>query len=87
MPAPAEGVPQVYLCRGGYEFLVRVEGEIAHLALPDRTVSLVRQPTADGVKYSRGEVAFWWWEDEAMLEIGHETRMTCILDPERDSLR
>ena len=87
VPLPADGVAQVYECRANYEFLVRIEGEVAHLFLPDRTVTLVHQPSADGAKYSRGDVTFWWWDDEATLEIGQEARMTCILNPKRESLK
>ncbi|WP_432823036.1 MliC family protein [Trichloromonas sp.] len=85
--SPAGGAARVYECRAGYEILARIDGEFAHLILPDRTVSLVYQPAADGARYSRGDVTFWAWDDEAMLEIGHETRMTCTLNPNRDSLR
>ena len=81
------GVAQIYECRADYEFLVRIEGEIAHLFLPDRTVSLIHQPAGSGTKYSRGDVVFWSWDDEAMLEIGPDTRMTCTLNPKRDSLK
>jgi hypothetical protein len=41
---------------------------------------------ASGVKYARGDVALSLWKDEAMLEVGHEARRTCILNPKRTSL-
>lgn len=84
---PPPGTTQVYECRGDYEFLAQFEGDSAQLFLPDRTVTLVRQSSADGVKYSRGDVAFWLWDDEAMLEIGQESRRTCILNTQRKSLK
>ncbi len=80
-------VAQVYECRDGYEFLARIEGDVAHLFLPDRTVSLIHQQSAAGTKYSRGDVTFWLWDDEATLEIGHEARMSCSLDPKRTTLK
>ena len=76
----------VYECRDDYAFLVRVEGDRARLALPDRTLILPRQQMASGTKYARGDVALSLWKDEAMLEVGHEARRTCILNPKRKTL-
>ena len=77
---------RVYECRDDYAFLVRVEGDRAQLVLPDRTLILPQQQMASGVKYARGDVALSLWKDEAMLEVGHEARRTCILNPKRTSL-
>ena len=77
---------RVYECRDDYAFLVRVEGDRAQLVLPDRTLTLPRQRMASGTKYARGDVALSLWKDEAMLEVGHEARRTCILNPKRTAL-
>lgn len=84
--AVESGGARVYECRDDYAFLVRVEGDRAQLVLPDRTLVLPRQQMASGVKYARGDVALSLWKDEAMLEIGHEARRTCILNPKRTAL-
>jgi membrane-bound inhibitor of C-type lysozyme len=87
-PVSVDGaeVARVYECRDDYAFLVRLEGDVARLFLPDRTLSLPRQQMASGTKYGRGDVALSLWKDEAMLEIDHETRRTCILNPKRKTL-
>lgn len=86
MAAESGDGTRVYECRDDYAFLVRVEGDRAQLVLPDRTLTLPRQQMASGVKYARGDVALSLWKDEAMLEVGHEARRTCILNPKRTSL-
>jgi len=83
---PPPGIPQVYECRGDYEFMATVNGDTARLVLPDRTVTLLRRPAGDGIHFSRGEVSFWMWGDEASLEIAQESNRTCILNPKRHSL-
>ena len=80
-PARAKPSPQpstyVYECTDAYNFVTRIEGETAWLFLPNGTVSLPQIPSGSGAKYSDGDITFWTKGEEAMLEVGEDTRRNC----------
>jgi membrane-bound inhibitor of C-type lysozyme len=84
-PAPDTASPPpprtlVYQCADGLRFVARTEGETASVFLPDRTIHLRHVPAASGAKYSDGQVTLWGKGEEAVLELGDESRRACRND-------
>tara|TARA_R110001592_G_scaffold363248_6_gene682363 strand:+ start:62927 stop:63604 length:678 start_codon:yes stop_codon:yes gene_type:complete len=72
----------VYDCNG-YEFTARLgPGEMA-VWLVDRYVILSQVRSASGTKYVEGDIEFWSKGDEAILEVGHQQYLNCVLVPAR----
>ena len=72
----------VYDCNG-YDFIARLgPGEMA-LWLPERYVILSQVRSASGAKYEEGDIEFWSKGDEAMLTVGNQQYLNCILVPGR----
>lgn len=68
----------VYECQNNYSFTVNIEGEMAWVFLPEQTISLLRIPSASGVKYTDGQRTFWSKGSEASLNLGSIVHKRCI---------
>ncbi|HZI63351.1 MAG TPA: MliC family protein [Thermoanaerobaculia bacterium] len=79
-PLPA-GPQRAYLCADGFPFLVQIEGETAHVTLPDRSVALPLMPAASGSKYDDGEVLFWSQGPTALISADGELHRDCQPGP------
>ncbi len=72
----------VYDCNG-YDFTARLgPGEMA-VWLPDRYVILSQVRSASGTKYEEGDIQFWSKGEEAILSVGNQQYLNCVLTPWR----
>jgi putative lipoprotein len=78
-PAPRASATLVYDCDSG-TFTVQIEGDMAWLLLPSRTVALPHVPSASGAKYADRGIVFWSRGDEAMLDVGRTAYRECRLN-------
>lgn len=83
-PAPARadtGTPQpvtyVYVCPDGYRFSARTRDDSAVLALPERSLTLLRVVSASGVKYEARGAAFSTKGEQASLATGATQHREC----------
>lgn len=67
-PEPQAATTLVYRCPDGTAFDVRLEGELAWLALADETLVLRRQASASGARYGDGRWVYWSTGEKALLE-------------------
>ncbi len=72
----------VYDCNG-YDFIARLgPGEMA-VWLPDRYVVLSQVRSDSGTKYQESDIEFWSKGEEALLTVGSEQHLNCVLVPHR----
>jgi heat shock protein HslJ len=80
-PAAPRGQVFNYNCEGGRTFTVqmRADGLEVRIVLPDgKTVVLPHVISADGARYSNGEVTYWSRGRGALLETGDEDLKNCV---------
>lgn len=78
--AAAEGdgpLTRVYTCPDGFRFSARVDGGEAHLDLGTRRLSLARDPSAPGTRYTDGDTLFETRNGEATIEVDASIRSGC----------
>lgn len=73
----------VFVCAGGYEFVARLEPEVAWVFRPEGTLALAHDPSGSGVKYSDGTTTLWTKGQEALLEMVGAIHRDCRNDPRR----
>ncbi|HEY9723285.1 MAG TPA: MliC family protein [Oscillatoriaceae cyanobacterium] len=68
----------VFGCEEDYTFTATFDDDSVLLKLPDRTVRLPHVLSADGARYSDGQITFWNKGDSALLELGNRTYRNCV---------
>ncbi|MDZ7786976.1 MAG: MliC family protein [Halofilum sp. (in: g-proteobacteria)] len=68
---------RVYTCPDGFRFSARAGSEEAHLDLGSRRVSLAREPSDSGTRYTDGETLFQTRGSEATIEVDAAIRSGC----------
>lgn len=68
---------RVYTCPDGFRFSARAGADEAHLDLGTRRLTLAREPSASGARYTNGEALFQTRNGEATLEVDASIRSGC----------
>jgi heat shock protein HslJ/membrane-bound inhibitor of C-type lysozyme len=74
----------VYSCADSVRFSVRPRGDSVVVALPQGAVTLPRQTSGSGARYSAAGVTFWSKGRDARLEQGEATSTGCVGRPAGD---
>ena len=68
---------RIYTCPDGFRFSARAGSDAAHLDLGSRRVSLAREPSDSGTRYTNGETLFQTRGSEATIVVDAAIRSGC----------